>query len=88
MSVVVRSVLETDGRTAVHVALGKAVAEVDVATCLTLGLAIEQDPLPDEPAHAHVVGTKTKSVRRNLALASRWGCFAARRTPVEISRLR
>jgi hypothetical protein len=72
MSVVIRSVLEADGRTARHVALSMAVAEVDVATCFALGLAIERDPQPGEPAHAHVVGTKTKSVRRKLALASRW----------------
>lgn len=75
MSVVVRSVLEADGRTAEHVALGMAVAAVDVATCIALGLAIEPDPLPDEPAHAHIVGTKTKSIRRKLAMSSRWAVF-------------
>lgn len=75
MSVVVRSVLEADGRTAEQVALDMAVAEVDVATCITLGLSIEPDPLPDEPAHAHVVGTKTKSIRRRLAMSSRWAVF-------------
>lgn len=72
MSVVVRSTLEADGRNAHDVALGIAVAEVDISTCLALDLAIEADPLPDEPAHAHVVGAKTKSIRRKLALSSRW----------------
>lgn len=72
MSVILRLVLETGGRTADDVARGMAVAEIDVAACLTLGLTVEPDPHEDEPAHAHVVGTKTKSVRRKLALASSW----------------
>lgn len=72
MSVVLRSVLEEDGWSVHDVAQGMAVAEIDITTCLSLGLMIEPDPLPGEPGHAHVVGNKTKSVRRKLALASRW----------------
>ncbi len=44
----------------------------------TAGLArekcqgIRRNPLPKEPAHAEVVGRKTKSVRRALAKGSGW----------------
>ena len=72
MSVVLRLVLEASGRRVVDMAQGMAVAEIDIATCVALGLEVEPDPLPDEPAHAHVVGVKTKSVRRKLASAARW----------------
>lgn len=33
---------------------------------------VVRDPLPDQPAHALVVGRKTDSVRRALARAARW----------------
>jgi hypothetical protein len=33
---------------------------------------VVRDPLPDQPAHALVIGRKTDSVRRALARAARW----------------
>ena len=33
---------------------------------------IVRDPLPDDPAHALVVGKKTRSVRKRLAVESVW----------------
>jgi hypothetical protein len=33
---------------------------------------VVRDPLPDQPAHALVLGRKTDSVRRALARAARW----------------
>lgn len=45
---------------------------------ITAGLArqcdqrVVRDPLPDDPAHALVDGTKTKSVRRRFASEAEW----------------
>ena len=36
------------------------------------GQKLVRDPLPDEPAHGLVVGTKTTSTRRAFAKHSRW----------------
>jgi hypothetical protein len=37
-----------------------------------LGLQVEADPLPNKPAHALVLGKKTKSIARRLARMASW----------------
>jgi hypothetical protein len=51
---------------------GYLVAEVQAGSCRALHLGVVPDPLPDNPAHAGVTGTKTHSVRRQLAKAALW----------------
>lgn len=52
--------------------LGFGLAAITAGLARELGQIVVRDPLPDEPAHALVVGSKTKSLRRRMALASTW----------------
>jgi hypothetical protein len=49
-----------------------ALAAITAGFARSLGLAVVRDPLPFEPAHALLVGDKTKSVKRALAKAATW----------------
>jgi hypothetical protein len=51
---------------------GYGVVAVQVAVARSRQQIIVRDPLPEQPAHALVVGRKTDSVRRTLARAARW----------------
>ena len=45
---------------------GVGVAEFDASTAQALGQDTFADPIPENPAHALVVGKKTKSIKRTL----------------------
>lgn len=51
---------------------GYSLAAVTAAAARQLGLGIQRDPLPTDPAHALLFGKKTDSVRKNLAKQSSW----------------
>ena len=51
---------------------GYALASITAGLARALGQAIVRDPLPDAPSHALVVGHKTRSIRVQIAQASRW----------------
>jgi hypothetical protein len=51
---------------------GYALASITAGIARIHGQAVVRDPLPDAPAHALVVGHKTRSIRAQLAIASRW----------------
>lgn len=51
---------------------GYALASVTAGQARECRQGIARDPLPDEPAHAYVFGTKTKSVKRCLARHAVW----------------
>ncbi len=75
MSVVPAELVLAAGRTAESVLAGHdayALAGIPVALVAGLGLQLVPDPLPDEPAHALVVGHKTQGTRRKMAKAARW----------------
>jgi len=76
MSVVVAELVLAAGRTAESILDGHdayALAGISVEVVDEgLGLKVVADPLSDEPAHALVVGHKTKATRRAMARAARW----------------
>lgn len=49
---------------------GYMIASFSAGFARTLGLSIARDPTPQEPAHAVVVGKKTKWVRNQFVLKS------------------
>lgn len=51
---------------------GFALASITAGLARRCHQGVARDPEPDEPAHAIVFGTKTKSIRRTLAKASEW----------------
>lgn len=51
---------------------GVGVAEFKAGSAQELGLQTIADPLPDNPAHALVIGKKTKSIKRKLRNASKF----------------
>jgi hypothetical protein len=51
---------------------GDLLVALTVADLNEIGLEVVPDPIPDEPAHVLVEGAKTRSVRRALAVRSRW----------------
>ena len=51
---------------------GAGVGEIKTETAHKLGQDVVSDPLPGEPAHALVIGHKTRSVRRALRDAARF----------------
>lgn len=51
---------------------GYAVASFTAKAARDAGLAVVSDPLPDNPAHAVVVGNKTGSRRKALVKACTW----------------
>jgi hypothetical protein len=75
MSVLLAEILITSGRQAVdalsgHQRFGLAAITAGLVRSKQQGVAT--DPLPDEPAHALVIGRKTDSVKRAFAKASEW----------------
>lgn len=75
MSVVIADAVLSGGRTAHSVLAGHdgfALGALATAVIKDLGLQLVLDPHPDEPAHALVVGHKTRATRRAMAKASRW----------------
>jgi len=73
MSVYLGSVVRAAGLGPESVLMpGFALAAVTTGTARENGLGIHRAPLPDQPAHAEVFGTKTKSVKRRLARAATW----------------
>lgn len=75
MSVLLADVLRTSGRNAADALRGH---EGFALAAITAGLArahhqdVAREPLPDEPAHAVVVGIKTQAIRRKLAKQATW----------------
>lgn len=51
---------------------GFCLASVTAALARSLKQGIVRRPLPEEPAHAEVFGTKTEGVRRKFARAAIW----------------
>ena len=51
---------------------GFALASFTAGLAKECGQSIVRDPLPEEPAHALVCGTKTKAIRRRLAREATW----------------
>jgi hypothetical protein len=51
---------------------GDRLVAITVLTVRNLGLDVELAPTDDEPAHVHLVGEKTRSIRRALADAARY----------------
>lgn len=51
---------------------GYALAVFSAGLARKHGQGVRRDPLPEEPAHALVVGRKTKAVQKAFARESRW----------------
>lgn len=51
---------------------GYGLASLTAGHARECGQAVARDPLPDEPAHGLLAGSKTKSVRKRLAAAAAW----------------
>jgi len=51
---------------------GYSLAAVTAALARELNQGVKRDPVPDEPAHAVVVGKKTSSVRKTFSRKARW----------------
>jgi hypothetical protein len=51
---------------------GYTLAAVTMGFARTVQQGIQRDPQPNDPSHALLFGTKTKSVRRKLAENSEW----------------
>lgn len=49
-----------------------ALAELTVGDVRSLGVDVVPDPLPDNEAHAGIVGDKTKGIKRKLAKCASW----------------
>jgi hypothetical protein len=71
MSVVLAAEAENP-QTALAGLTGFALASFKARTARDCNQGIVRDPLPNEPAHALVFGTKTKSIRRRLAKEATW----------------
>jgi hypothetical protein len=73
MSAVLASLLgERDPISLVPGPGGDRLVMLTVADVVALGLDIVLAPTDDEPAHVHIVGTKTRSTRRTLADLARY----------------
>ena len=46
---------------------GDRLVRLGVGDIRALGLTVEAAPIDGEPAHAHVIGEKNRSIRRQLA---------------------
>jgi hypothetical protein len=51
---------------------GFALAAITAGLARQCGPGVARDPLPEEPAHAVVFGSKSKRISRRLAMGSRW----------------
>lgn len=74
MSVCLGDVLDDLGRTPQSVLQGHeglALAVISAAVARENNQSVLRDPLPDEPAHGHVVGDKRKASRA-MAKAAQW----------------
>ena len=76
MSVQIKEVLAEYGLGVESVLVGHeqgyAVAYFCAGEARELGQAIERDPIDGDPAHAHVVGKKTKSIKKKFSRLARW----------------
>lgn len=75
MSVVLVEVLLRGGRGPAEVLKGHedyALAEITIASVEAEGCVVEAHPLPDEPAHALVLGKKTQGARKRIAKSAVW----------------
>lgn len=75
MSVVLGPVLLELGRaqeSALDGHPGFSLVAITAAKARALGQAVARDPLPNEPAHGVVAGSKPKSVRKLLAKSAQW----------------
>jgi len=75
MSVVLVEVLLAGGRGAAEVLQGHqdyALAEITIASVEAEGCVVEAHPLPEEPAHALVVGKKSQGTRKRIAKGAIW----------------
>lgn len=74
-SVVLEDTLRAAGRE-VHEALAghsdMALAAVSAGDVRAHGLGVVRDPTPEEPAHGLITGKKTRKVRQDLAISSKW----------------
>lgn len=51
---------------------GYALASLTAGKARGCDQGVARDPLPDEPAHAFILGTKTKRAKRCLARSAEW----------------
>lgn len=51
---------------------GYGLASLTAGAARVCGQAVARDPLPDEPAHGLIAGSKTKGVKKRLAAAAVW----------------
>ena len=75
MSILIESIMLSTARSyeaAIIGFEGYYLAAVTAGQVRTLDQGVAKDPEPDEPAHAVVLGSKTRSVRRRLAKVARW----------------
>jgi len=75
LSVLLADVVAKTQRTAQNVLAGYdgyALAAISAGTARHNKQSVARTPLPDEPAHASVFGTKTKSNKRGMAKAANW----------------
>ncbi len=85
MSVFLAELVERDGRKAEDALVGHtdyALSAFGAGLARRCKQGVASDPQPDEPAHAVVFGTKTKSISRALAKGSEWVIPPADRLPV------
>ena len=75
MSVYLADMMEATGRGPDDALTGHqafALAGISAGLARSTGQQVAREPLPGEPAHAVVVGRKTKSVSRRFAKESHW----------------
>ena len=75
MSVVLMDDLESAGRNVIEVTNNPeefALAAITAGCARLNNQKVVRDPLPEEPAHALVIGNKTRSCRRNFAKEAIW----------------
>lgn len=75
MSVYRLDVIEAEGDTPARVMVGHSeygLASLTAGQFRSRQQEVRPDPLPEESAHAKVVGTKTTSIRRWFAREARW----------------
>ena len=74
-SVLLADVVRETGRTARDVIAGFAgfaLSSITAGEARSCRQGVARDPLPNEPAHAHLFGQKTKAVKRCLAQHAKW----------------
>lgn len=74
-SVLLAKIVRETGRTDFDVLAtfeGYALASLTAGQARECHQGVARDPMPDEPAHAFVFGTKTKTAKRCLARSAEW----------------